>query len=812
MNSLLQDLTQATRALAKRPAFTALVVLVLALGIGANSAIFTVVNSVLLKPLPYERPEELVMIWSKWSNFDKTWLSEAEYLDYREQPQFESVAAFADGGQATLTGDAEPESVDRAFLTANLFETLGAGPMLGRSFSAEEDVPGGPFVAILGYDLWSRRYGGDPDIIGQTIMVDGGAVPVVGVLAKGFRLPLEFQQASTSQIYFPMQFDEANPSRGSHSYYAVARLAPGASSAQASAALATLATRWTEDGLYPKDMQFTAFAIPLSEEVTGDIKTPLMILLGAVGLLLLITCANVANILLTRADGRQREIAVRAALGAGKGRLLRLVMSEALVLGLAGGVIGLGLAWASVRLLAISAPTIIPRAANLTVDGGVLGLTFILALGSSVLFGAMPALNLSRLNLVGALKDGGHGASDGGQRRKGRAFLVVSEMALAVMLVLGAGLLVRSFIKLTQVNPGLQANNVLTVRLSLPPSEYPANEDRVQFFEVLRHQIVELPGVIEAGFVRSLPLADEIGDAGFTIQANPVPQGAQGRQADWQVATPGYFEAMGLRLVSGRFFDESDHIDGLPVILLNETLVREYFGDEDPLGQMVGAGGAPLWRTVVGVVGDVRHHGLTQPVKRKWYVPHTQFGSVFGITRRSMNLVVRTAGNPLASVPAIERLVNELDPNLPLTRITTMDAVIGDAVKEQRFTTWLMGGFAALALLLAGVGIYGVIAYSVSSRTQEIGIRLALGADSGMVRRLVIRQGMAPALLGLAIGLSAASLLSQLMASVLYGISPLDPVTFATIPVILAGVALLATIVPAQRATKVEPVRALKYE
>jgi putative ABC transport system permease protein len=812
VNSLRQDFTHAVRALAKRPAFTALVVLVLALGIGANSAIFSVVNSVLLKPLPYDRPDELVMIWSKWSNFDKTWLSEAEYLDYREQPQFESVAAFAEFGQATLTGDAEPESVDRAFLTANLFETLGVGLMLGRSFSAEEDVAGGPWVAILAYDLWSRRYGGDPDIVGQTIMVDGGSVPVVGVLTKGFRLPLEFQQASASQIYFPMQFDEANPTRGSHSYHAVARLAPGASSAQATAALATLATRWTEDGLYPVDMQFTAFALPLAEEVTGDIKTPLMILLGAVGLLLLITCANVANILLTRADGRQREIAVRAALGAGKGRLLRLVMTEALVLGMTGGVLGLGLAWAGVRLLAMSAPTIIPRAANLTVDGGVLGLTLVVALASSVLFGAMPALNLSRLSLVGALKDGGHGASDGGQRRKGRAFLVVSEMALAVMLVLGAGLLVRSFIKLTQVDPGLQTKNVLTVQLSLPPTEYPANEDRVQFFEVLRHQVAELPGVIEAGFVRSLPLADNIGDAGFAIQANPVPQGASGRQADWQVATPGYFEAMGLRLVSGRFFDESDHIDGLPVMLLNETLVREYFGDQDPLGQMVGAGGAPTWRTVVGVVGDVRHHGLTQPVKRKWYVPHSQFGSVFGITRRSMHLVVKTAGDPLASVPAIERLVNALDPNLPLTRISTMDSVIGDAVKEQRFTTWLMGGFAALALLLAGVGIYGVIAYSVSSRTNEIGIRLALGADSGMVRRLVIRQGMAPALLGLAIGLSGASLLSHFMTSVLYGISPLDPVTFAAIPVALAGVALLATIVPAHRATRVKPVEALRHE
>ncbi len=811
MNSFGQDLQHAIRSLTKRPAFTALVILVLAVGIGANSAIFSVVNSVLLKPLPYDRPDELVMIWSKWSNFDKTWLSEAEYLEYREQPQFRDVASFANFGQFTLTGDGEPESVDRAFITANLLETLGVRPLLGRTFTAEEDIPGGPDVVMLSHDLWTRRYGSDPSLVGSTILADGNAVTVVGVLPKDFRLPLEHQQAFPSQIYLPMQFDEANPNRGSHSYYGVARLTPAASAEQATAALGTLAQRWTEDGLYPVDMAFTAFAIPIADEVTGDIRAPLMILLGAVGLLLLITCANVANILLTRADGRQREMAVRAALGAGKGRLLRLVMSEALVLGAVGGAIGLALAAGTVTLIAATAPDIIPRAASMSVDLRVLGFTAVVAVASSLLFGAMPALNLSALSLVGALKDGGHGAS--GRRGRARSLLVVSEMALAVMLVLGAGLLVRSFVKLVQVDPGFTADRILTLRVTLPRATYPENGDLVQFFETVRHQVREVPGVTEVGFVRSLPLAHDIGDAGFAIQDNPVPQGQQGRQADWQVATPGYFEAMGMRLVAGRFFDETDTEDGVPVMLLNEALVAEYFPNEDPMGKQVRAGGGQApWRTVVGIVGDVRHHGLTRPVKRKWYVPHTQFGSVFGRTRNSMTMTVMTAGDPLAALPAIERIIRGHDPNLPLTQVASMESVMGAAVKEQRFTTLLMGGFALLALGLAGVGIYGVIAYSVSSRTQEIGIRLALGADRAMVRRLVIRQGMAPALLGLALGLTGAMLLSGVMTGVLYGVSPLDPATFAAIPVVLTVVAFLATIVPAQRATKVEPIRALKYE
>jgi len=812
MRSLKQDLTNAVRALTKRPAFSFLVVLTLALGIGANSAIFSVVNGVLLKPLPYERPGELAMIWSRWNNFDKTWVSEAEYLDYQRQDAFQDVALWDCCGEATLTGTGAPESVTDANVTANTLSVLGAKPLLGRMFTAEEDVPNGPQVAMLGYGLWQRRYGGDPSVLGRTIVVDGIPAAVVGVLPEGFRLPLEFQSAEPAQIYRPLRVDRASPSRGSHGFYAVARLAPGVTAAQASATVGTMARRWTEEGLYRESMQFSPFVLSLEEEVTGDVSTPLVILLASVGLLLLITCVNVANIMLTRADGRRREIAVRAALGADRRHLLRLVLTEALLVGLAGGVVGLLLAWGGVELLSATAPTIIPRAGMLSLDGTVLGFTLLAALSSGVLVGAVPALRLSRINLVGALKDGG-GGSDSGRRRQGRSLLIAAEMALTVVLVIGAGLLVRSFVNILNVDPGLDPHNVLTLRLSLPASDYPENADLVRFYQQLRDEVVQIPGVEAAGIVRRLPLADDIGDAGFAIQDRPVAEEEQGRSADWQVAGPGYFEAMGMRVVAGRFFDESDRSDGAPVILLNETLVREYFGDETPIGKQVRAGGGRSnWRTVIGIVGDVRHHGLTRPVKRKWYVPHSQFGDVFGITRRTMYLTVKTAGDPHAPLPAIERLVHARDPNLPLTRVRTMEDVMGAAVKEQRFTTALMAGFAILALVLAAVGVYGVIAFAVSRRTQEIGIRLALGADRGMVRRLVVRQGMAPALAGVAIGLVVAAGVSRLMASVLYAVSPLDPLTFATMPAALALVALAATIIPAQRATRVEPVRALKYE
>ena len=593
--------------------------------------------------------------------------------------------------------------------------------------------------------------------------------------------------------------------------YGVARLQPGMTPDAATRALGALTSRWTAEGLYPESMQFTAFAISLVDEVSGGVKTALFVLLGAVGLLLLLTCANVANLVLTRAEGRSREVAVRSALGAGKGRIMRLALIESVILGVGGGVVGTWLAWAGVRLLISGAPTSIPRAAEIGIHPIVLVFTLLLSILTGVLFGLLPALRVSRVNLATSLRDGGRAATERG-RRQSRSLLVIADVALAVVLVIGAGLTMRSFMALTDLNPGFGTQNALTIQLTLPQTEYATTESRVEFFDRMRTQVGELNGVQAAGFVRVLPLASEIGDAGIVIDGKPIPAGEQGRQADWQVVTPGYFEAMQMRLINGRFFDATDTPDGQLVMAINETLADQYFPGEDPIGQRARVMGGTEWLTIVGVIGDARHNGLTNPVKRKWFVPHSQFAASAGGTPRGMTLVVRSAGDPRAMLGPVERVVRQGDPNIPLSAVATLEDVMSDAVQGQRFTTTLMGVFAGLALLLAAVGIYGVIAYSVSQRTQEIGIRVALGADRRSVGALVLKQGMLPALIGIGLGLALAALLSRSLVSLLYGVTPLDGVTFAAIPVLLFLVALLAMVIPARKAIRVDPMTAIRYE
>jgi predicted permease len=815
MSDLRQDLRIALRALARRKGFVAVVVLTLALGIGANSAIFSVVNAVLLKPLPYRQPERLALIWSRWINFDKTWLSEAEYLDYQKLDRlFVDVASWSENGEVALTGGPGPESVAAVQMTANTLTVLGMAPAAGRVFTPEEDIPNGPPVVMLGYDLWQRRFGGDPAIVNQVIKIDGQSATVVGVMPSGFRFPLEFQSRTTAQVIQPIQSNRSAPVRGNHGQYGVARLKPGVTAAQVTGELQALARRWTGERLYPEAMRFTAFAVPLLDEVTGKVQLALTVLAAAVGLLLLLACANVANLVLTRADGRSREIAVRAALGAGRRHLLRLALTESLLLSVTGGVLGLVLAWAGVRILVARAPTTIPRLSELHVDASVLGFTLLLAAVTGVLFGLIPVARASRTDLAGVLHDGARGQTAGRGRRRGRALLVVAEMALAVLLVIGAGLTVRSFANLQAVDPGFDARNVLTVRLALPEATYPDAPGVVRFYEELGREVRALPGVRSAGFLRVLPLAAEIGDAGLSIEGKPMPADQQGRSADWQSFTPGAFEAMGMHLASGRFFDATDTPDGLQVIVINQTLAREYFPGEDPLGRRIKVFNPDgPWRTVVGVVGDYRHNGLLNPVKRAWYVPHNQWAnSAGGRPRRAMTLVVRAAGNPRDLLSPVSAIVRRMDRDLPLTQVATMDEVLAAATREQRFTMALMAGFALLALVLAAVGIYGVIAYSVSQRTREIGVRLALGADVGAVRMLVLRQGMAPAAVGIAAGVAAAALLTRYLGSLLYGVAPLDPLTFGTIPMVLLAVAAGSVLIPAARASRVEPVEALRAE
>ncbi len=814
MTHLLTDIRLTIRSLARRPLFGGVVLLTLGLGIGANTAIFSVVNGILLRPLPYTAPEELALIWSRWSNFDKTWVSEAEYLDYKRMDQvFTDVASWAGPATVTLTGDGGPEGVEAIAMTSNLPAVVGIQPVVGRVFTPEEDIPNGPKVVMVGYDLWRQRYGGDPQLINRLIRIDGESYTVVGILPREFRFPLEFQGRSTAQVVVPIGYNPSNPSRGSHGAYAVGRLRPGMNATLATDRLRLETARWTEDGLYPEAMRFTAFAVSVADEVQGGVRTAILVLLGAVGLLLLLTCANVANLLLTRADGRAREIAVRAALGAGKAQILRMAFTESITLGLGGGILGLLLAWGGVRLLVASAPAGIPRVSELTVDGGVLLFALVLSLGTGVLFGLVPAFRTARLSLAATLRDGGRAGESTAQHR-GRALLVVAEMALAVMLVIGAGLTIRSFQNLTRLDPGFDARNVLTMSLSLSQADYPTNDEVVRFFESVTAQVRAVPGVRSVGLVRALPLATEIGDAGVAIEGRPTPPGEPGRQADWQVVSDGYFETMGMRLVEGRFFDRTDTQDGLQVVAINETMAEQYFPGEAPIGKRIRVFGrnAGPWRVIVGVIGDTRHNGLTNPTKRKWFVPHNQFANSAGNPRRAMTLVVRTEGRSLNALRPIESIVHAMNPDLPVTEVRTMEDVLGVARQGQRFTTGLMTLFAMLAMMLAGVGVYGVISYSIGRRTQEIGIRLALGADRRSVLWLVFRQGMLPALVGIGLGIVGAMLLSQSMSTLLYAVEARDIVTFVTIPVLLVVVATVAVMVPVRRALRIGPMEALRYE
>ncbi|HEX9564337.1 MAG TPA: ABC transporter permease [Gemmatimonadaceae bacterium] len=816
MNELRRDLGHSVRSLARRPAFLAVVVTTLALGIGATTAIFSVVNAVLLKPLPYRAPDRLALIWSRWTNFEQTWLSAAEFLDYqRLNAQFEDAAAWSTGGEVALTSEGDaPESVNAATITANLPAVLGVSMASGRSFTPEEDVPNGPEVTIIGHDLWRRRYGGEP-LVGRTIEVDGRSREVVGILPASFRLPLEFQSGSRAQVIMPLRLDRSAPNRGSHGLYGVGRMQPGVEPARVSAELAALARRWTTDGLYPESMQFTAFATGLVDEVRGGISTALTVLSVAVLLLLLLTAANVANLILTRGEGRSRELALRSALGANRWHVIRVGLTESLVLGVSGGVLGLLLAWAGVRILVSRAPTTIPRLDELSVDLSVAGFALVLSMVTGLLVGLVPAIRGARVNLADSLRDGSRAQSGALAGRHGRTALVVAEMALAVLLVIGAGLTIRSFRNLMAISPGFEATNVLTLRLSLPSSRYPEASRVVRFYDALADEIRAMPGVRAAGYVRLLPLASEIGDAGTQIEGRPVPPGEPGRSADWQAVTPGYLEAMRTPIVRGRDLGPQDTPDGEQVILINETLAREYFPGENPLGQRIRifGGSASPWRTIIGVTADVHHNSLLMPVKRAWFVPLNQWSnSAGGATRRAMTLVIRTSGNPRGLILPVEEALRRMDPALPMTQITTLEAVLASATREQRFTTALMSGFAALALVLAAVGIFGVISYAVSQRTREIGIRMALGADVGSVRALVLRQGMAPAATGIALGVASAVLLTRFLRTLLHGVAPIDPPTFVAMPALLLVVAAGSVMIPAVRASRVQPVEALREE
>jgi predicted permease len=815
---LRQDVSGALRGLSKSPGFAVAALITLALGIGATSAIFTVVKAVLLTPLPYDAPEQRVMVWSKWVSFDKTWVASQEVFDYRELATTLTDVAFWANTSQNLTEAGEPVRLAVGLVSGNTFEVLGARPLLGRSFNADEERPNGPPVAVLGYGLWEAQFGGDPALIGRRIMLNDVAVEVIGVMPEGFRLPTDFAQdaAEPTALWRPLRVGPGNLTRAVHNFYAAATLAPGQTPATATAELQAIARRLTEQGAYPAAMQFTAFAVGLDQEIRGEVRPAMWLLIGAVAFLLLIACVNVANLLLVRGDARVREMAVRTAIGASPARLMRQLITESVVLAVVGALLGLGLAAAALRVLTSVDPTSLPPLAPVRLDMTVVAFTLLLGVATTLLFGLAPALRALHVDLIESLREGSQHATAGHWRQRLRGALVAVEVALAVVLVIGAGLMIRSLAALGDVDLGFNPDRVLTMRVTIPASKYRTNENVAHFFDELQQRVNALPGVDAAGVVRALPLATTVGDYFIDVAGFEESPGREAK-GDLQVVSHGAFEAMGTRLVRGRWFTASDTMDSVPVAVVNETMARTYWTDPAAvIGGRIRLGSASNrpWATVVGIVGDERHSGVTDIVKEKFFIPHIQWpvATSGGDPIRSVFIVARTTGDPLSVAGAVRGEIRQMDASLPIANVRSMDDVVAASLATPRLTGFLLGAFAAIALALAAVGIYGVLAYLVSRRTQEIGIRLALGADRSQVLGMVLRQGVSLAAGGIVAGLIGAFALTRLMESLLYQVRPHDPLTFVAVAVAALLLALSASYLPARRATRVSPTIALRTE
>jgi putative ABC transport system permease protein len=815
METLLQDVRFGARTLLRNPAFAFVAVVTLALGVGANAAIFSVVNAVLLRPLPWGEPDRVVTIWSRWTAFDKTWVSDGEVNDYRREAKTLAAVGAWDEGAVNLTGDGNPERIASGTVTANLFSVLGVQPVRGRAFTPQEDVPNGPRVAIIGYGLWQRRYAGDPGIVGRSVPIDGESYQVVGIMPKDFVLPTDFQSPTPTAIWLPARWDGASADHGNHGYYAAARLADGVTVEQASEELHAITQRWIERGLYPKPMQYDALVLPLRADVLGTVRRAVWLLFGAVGFLLLIACANVANLLLARGEARQREIAARVALGAGRLRILRQLVTEGAVLAAAGAAVGLLLAFSMLRLISWWNPGNIPRLEHAAVDARVLLFTLALTLLTTFVFSLAPAVRLLRSDLTDAIKQGSANATVGSARQRFRSALIVAQMALAVMLLVGAGLMIRTLWSLQHIDLGFNPTGVLTMRLSLPRASYATDADVSGFYTRLVEEVKTVPGVSEAGAARVLPLASTIGDFGLRVDGYVPPPGTNAK-GDWQIVTPGYIEAMGEQIARGRTLLASDTATSQLVGLINEEMARKYWAGRDAVGGRFRIGSSAMrpWITVVGIVKSVRHNGVAGVVKEKFYIPHTQWAASVGSANnmRAMTLVVRTSGRPAVLSAPVRAAIARLDPALPVADVRSMDDVVSSAMSTPRFTGLLLGAFALLALILSAVGIYGLLSFLVSRRTREIGIRVAIGADRGRVLALVLRNAAVLAVSGAIAGTVGALALTRLLQKLLHGVTPHDPATLAASAAALIAVALAASAVPAWRASRVNPVVALRSD
>lgn len=811
MGTLLQDLRYGLRGLFRKPGFALTAILTLALGIGANTAIFSVINSILIRPLPYKDDGRLVVINHIYPKIDlKAPTSLFGYTYYRDHARsFESVTALK-GSSFNLTDGGDPERLNGALVTSNLFRTLGVEVAMGRLLADDENQPGREKVVLLSDGLWRRRFGADPGILNRKIILNGEPYMVIGILPPHFQFGREIGQMIDLWAPIAFQPDLLTPDSLTFEYlFTVARLKPGVTIEQAQAEMDILAATLRQQYFSGADKSVWGLSLQYFRElVTGDIRPALWILLGAVALVLLIACVNVANLLLARAADRQKEIAIRTALGAGRWRIVRQLLTESLSLSLIGGVVGLLIASWGVSALVNLNEDRIPRAYEIGIDWWVLGYTLLASLATGILFGLAPALQISGADLHETLKEGGR-IGTGAARGRVRSVLVVLEMAVALVLLIGSGLLIRSFWRLQQIDPGFDPQNTLTLNLSLPQPQYVDIGQRVMFYQQMLEKTRAIPGVVSAGAVMILPMSGNNASGSFAIQGHDVPQGQSLPHGDRWAATPGYFETMKIKLVRGRLFEDRDATNAPFVAIIDENMARKYWPDEDPIGKRISFEGGrqnPRWREIVGIVGHVKHSGLEGESRVQYYLPHSQFPSP------DMAIAIKMQGSPSAITASVRDVVRGLDQNLPIFQVRTMEELVSNSMSQRRFLLWLFVIFAGLALVLAAVGLYGVMSYATLQRSHEIGVRMALGAQARDVLGMVLRQGMALALIGVAIGIVGALALTRLMKNLLFHIGTTDPLTFAAISLFLALVAALASYLPARRATRVDPMIALRYE
>ena len=799
METLLRDIRYGVRSLLKRPGFTVIALVALALGIGANTAIFSLVNAVLLRPLPFAEPDRLVWVWGNIKGGgNRASVAPLDFLDYRQQNStFEEFAASM-ALRFNLTGDGEPERLEASGVTGNYFKALGATPAFGRTFELENEKPGSDQVAVLSYGFWQRRFAGDPGIINKTITLDGKSCAVLGVMPPDFSFP------RAADVWVPINFDIAPgmKQRKAHFLRPIGKLKPGVTMAQAQADTDAIARRLEEQ--YPESNSgWNLRLVSLREQLVGNTRPTLFILFGAVGFVLLIACANVANLLLVRAAGRQKEIAVRTALGAGRWRIIRQMITESVLLSLVGGLLGTLLAlWGVELLVALSADSL-PLTAKVRIDATVLGFTLLVSLLTGVLFGLAPAVRTMKLNLSESLKEGGRSGGEGAHRNRTRSLLVVLESAVAVVLLIGAGLLVRSLLRLQDTNPGFDASNVLTMGVNLPRAKYADADKDAGFFAELESRVSALPGVETVGLVSELPLSGQPNDMPYTVEGRPPVSIDQAFDSDFRRVNTNYFSALRIPFLRGRNFTAQEVRQNAKVLIISELLAQQVFPNEEPLGKrlIMSFGNQPF--EIIGIVGDIRHRALESDPFSAMYMPAYE---------ASMNVVVRSKADPVGLAAAVRKEVQQIDPNQPVADVKTMQAWLDSAVAGARYRTTLLALFALVALALASTGIYGVMSYSVSQRTHEVGVRMALGAQQLDVLRLVVRQGMTLVLVGVAIGLAGAFALTRLMDSLLFGVTAKDPFTFVAVATLLTLVAFVACYLPARRATKVDPLVALRYE